>query len=63
MTKFTMPLHPHVVLALGYRAESSIYDQLANQLEVDEIYNIGDSQQARTIMAAIWEGYEVARQI
>ncbi|MFG0903223.1 oxidoreductase [Photobacterium damselae] len=55
--------YPHVVLALGYRAESSIYDQLANQLEVDEIYNIGDSQQARTIMAAIWEGYEVARQI
>ncbi|TON27428.1 2-enoate reductase, partial [Vibrio parahaemolyticus] len=55
--------YPHVILALGYKAESTIFDQLASQLEVEEVYNIGDSQQARTIMAAIWEGYEIARHI
>ncbi|MGL6313754.1 FAD-dependent oxidoreductase [Vibrio sp. WXL103] len=53
----------HVVLALGYKAEDSLYNQLANQLDVDHVYNIGDSQQARTIMTAIWDGYEVARHL
>lgn len=53
----------HVVLAMGYKAEDSLFNQLANELSVDEIYNIGDSQSARTIMTAIWDGYEVGRSI
>lgn len=53
----------HVVLALGYKAENSLHAALANELDVDEVFNIGDSQQARTIMAAIWDGYEVSRSL
>lgn len=53
----------HVVIAMGYRAEKSLYDELVTKLDVEHIYNIGDSQQARTIMAAIWDGYEIARSI
>jgi 2-enoate reductase len=51
----------HVILAMGYKAESGLFDNVANQVNAGEVFNVGDSQQARTIMAAIWEGYEVAR--
>ncbi len=51
----------HVVLALGYKAEDHLHEALANELDVDTVFNIGDSQQARTIMTAIWDGFEVAR--
>ncbi|MDX2321898.1 MAG: FAD-dependent oxidoreductase [Moritella sp.] len=50
----------HVVLALGYRAEGHLHEELANQLDVEEVFNIGDSQKARTIMTAVWDGFEVA---
>ncbi|MCW8329034.1 FAD-dependent oxidoreductase [Photobacterium sp. SDRW27] len=53
----------HVVLAMGYQAENSLYHKLGNELDVEEVFNIGDSQQARTIMAAIWDGYEVGRSL
>lgn len=53
----------HVVLALGYKAHDNLHEMLANELDVDEIFNIGDSQKARTIMTAIWDGYEVARSL
>ncbi|MDA0129495.1 FAD-dependent oxidoreductase [Vibrio sp. MarTm2] len=54
-------LSDHVVLALGYRAEDHLHEALANQLDVKNVFNIGDSQKARTIMTAIWDGFEVAR--
>ncbi|CDT24185.1 oxidoreductase [Vibrio coralliirubri] len=54
-------LSDHVVLALGYKAEDHLHEELANQLDVDEVFNIGDSQKARTIMTAIWDGFEVGR--
>ncbi|MGF1735591.1 FAD-dependent oxidoreductase [Photobacterium satsumensis] len=53
----------HVILAMGYNTEHSLFDELSHQLDVDDIFNIGDSQEARTIMAAIWDGYEVGRSI
>lgn len=53
----------HVVLALGYKSNDSLYGNLANELDVEEVFNIGDSQKARTIMTAIWDGYEVARSL
>lgn len=56
-------LTDHVILAVGYRSEDKLHESLANQLDVDEVFNIGDSQKARTIMAAIWDGYEVARSL
>lgn len=54
-------LSDHVVLALGYKAEDHLHEALANELDVDTVFNIGDSQKARTIMTAIWDGFEVAR--
>ncbi|WP_087024760.1 FAD-dependent oxidoreductase [Thaumasiovibrio subtropicus] len=53
----------HVIIALGYKAENSFYNEVANSINADEVFNIGDSQEARTIMTAIWEGFEVARHL
>lgn len=53
----------HVVLALGYKSKDQLYQTLANELDVEQVFNIGDSQKARTIMAAIWDGYEVGRNV
>ncbi|NBI51226.1 oxidoreductase [Photobacterium alginatilyticum] len=53
----------HVILALGYKSTDGLYEELANKLDVEEVFNIGDSQDARTIMAAIWDGYEVGRSL
>lgn len=53
----------HVILAMGYKANSSLFDEIANKVDADEVFNIGDSQEARTIMAAIWDGYEVGRSL
>jgi 2-enoate reductase len=50
-----------VVLALGFRPES----QLRQQLEgiVPELFVIGDCLQPRKIINAIWEGFHTARSI
>lgn len=53
----------HVIIAMGYKAESHFFDEFANQVDALEVYNIGDSQAARTIMTAIWDGYEVGRSL
>lgn len=53
----------HVILAMGYEAESSLFDQIAPEIDAADVFNIGDSQQARTIMAAIWDGYEIGRSL
>ncbi|GAL13423.1 2,4-dienoyl-CoA reductase [Vibrio astriarenae] len=53
----------HVIVAIGYRAESTLFDELERKLDVDNIYNIGDSKKARTIMAAIWDAYEITRSL
>ncbi|MGL6315631.1 FAD-dependent oxidoreductase [Vibrio sp. WXL103] len=53
----------HVIVAIGYRAESTLFNELERKLDVDNIYNIGDSKQARTIMAAIWDAYEITRSL
>ena len=41
-----------VVLALGFRA--------SNPLKEENVHVIGDAKQAKTIMNAIWEGYELS---
>ncbi|MGV2989810.1 FAD-dependent oxidoreductase [Vibrio sp. E150_011] len=51
----------HIILAMGYKSASSLFDSLHGKLDVEEVYNIGDSKKARTIMSAIWEGYEIGR--
>lgn len=51
----------HIVLALGYESQNQLYQSLSNELDVEQVFNIGDSQKTRTIMAAIWDGYEIGR--
>ena len=41
-----------VVLALGFRA--------SNPLKEENVHVIGDAKQSKTIMNAIWEGYELS---
>jgi 2-enoate reductase len=50
-----------IVLAAGLKSEDKLYKSLIGK--VPQIYNIGDSQQPRNIMGAIWDGYEVGRAI
>jgi pyruvate/2-oxoglutarate dehydrogenase complex dihydrolipoamide dehydrogenase (E3) component len=50
-----------VVLALGVRPRSETVQALAGL--VPEVYVIGDCQQARNLMAAIHDGFNVAAEI
>lgn len=50
-----------VVVAIGTRPESSLYDSLKD--EVKEIYNIGDSNGGGIIPNAVYEGYTVGNLI
>lgn len=50
-----------VVLAIGGRPETSLYDSLKD--EVKEIYNIGDSNGGGIIPNAVYEGYTVGNKI
>lgn len=57
-----MPLKAEtVVVAVGYKPDCALYSLLKEK--VPELYNIGDSREAANIMSAIWDGYEVARNI
>lgn len=49
------------ILSIGYRSKSPVYD--ACQYEYEEVYKLGDSKQVKNIRNAIWDGYEVARNI
>jgi 2-enoate reductase len=50
-----------VVLAVGQEPSQDLYREL--QGKIPNIYLIGDSRQAKNIMNAIWDAYEVARTI
>ena len=50
-----------VVLAIGYRIEHSLFDEL--KYDYAEIYNLGDAREVRNIRGAIWDAFEVARSI
>ena len=53
----------NVVIAVGYKADRDVVNDFMQSLDTKEIYTIGDAQQARTIMTAIWDGFEVARNL
>ncbi len=53
----------HIVLALGYESQNQLYKDITNNLNVEHVFNIGDSQQPRSIMTAIWDGYEIGRSL
>lgn len=50
-----------VILAVGYGANRSLYEELEDM--VDEIYVIGDANRPRKIVNAVHEGNKIARQI
>jgi 2-enoate reductase len=50
-----------VILAVGLKPEQKLFDSLKGT--IPDIYLIGDAKQPRNIMSAIWDAYEVARDI
>ncbi len=50
-----------VVIAVGYKPDNSLYNSLIK--EMFEVYPIGDSREAANYMNAIWDAYDVARNI
>ncbi|SHO55911.1 oxidoreductase [Vibrio quintilis] len=59
-TKTLVPVDS-VILAIGYDSERHLYDQI--KYEIPDIHLIGDSRKVQNIMYAIWDAYEVARNI
>lgn len=50
-----------ITLCLGLRSDKQLYSALAGK--TPNLYLIGDAREARNIMGAIWDAYEVARTI
>ncbi len=50
-----------VLVAVGYRSEKNLQEDLSG-LNIP-VYNIGDSREVKNIIHAIWDAYEVARNI
>lgn len=50
-----------IILAIGYNSERTIYEQL--KFDIADIHLIGDARKVSNIMYAIWDAYEVARNI
>jgi 2-enoate reductase len=50
-----------VILALGYVSNTTPFDTIANGLDVEDIFNIGDSRNPGNYLTAIFEGYEIGR--
>lgn len=51
----------HVVLAVGYRNRSTLYDELQDLVE--EVYQIGDCKAVRKIADAVGEGHIIAKSL
>lgn len=50
-----------VISAVGYKSENRLYESIKDMNK--PIYNIGDSAQVHNIMYAIWNAYEITRNI
>jgi 2-enoate reductase len=50
-----------IIFSVGYRSNNSLYSKVENL--ADEVYLLGDAKNVRNIMFAIWDAYEIARQI
>ena len=64
MDEFSLKKTLHVdtvVLAVGLKSDQGLYRLLVGN--IPNLYLIGDGKQARNIMNAIWDAYEVARTI
>lgn len=49
-----------VVLAVGFRPDDDLYQQMQ---DADELYAIGDCRQFKNVHQAVWDAYEVANHI
>ena len=49
------------ILAVGYNSQRDLYEEI--RYEVPEVHLLGDARQVQNIMYAIWDAYEVARNI
>lgn len=49
------------IIAIGYLSEKSLYDEI--KFEIPNIHLLGDANEVSNIMYAIWNAYEVARNI
>jgi 2-enoate reductase len=58
--KETLPADT-IIIAVGLQPEQGIYRLLQGNLT--NLYLIGDAREAKNIMNAIWDAYEVARAI
>jgi 2-enoate reductase len=50
-----------VIIAVGYDADRSLYNDLL--FDVPELYLLGDARRVSNIMYAVWDAFEVARNI
>lgn len=50
-----------VMMAVGYRPDTALYDELRGCGKA--IYNVGDSRHVQNIMHAIWDAFQVAREL
>lgn len=50
-----------IMLAVGYRPNAALYDKLRKCGKA--VYNIGDSRHVQNIMHAIWDAFQVAREL
>lgn len=51
-----------VIIAVGYKSEDGLYQSVKDTLKVP-VYHVGDSRNVNNIMYAIWEAYEIAREM
>ncbi|WP_440837256.1 hypothetical protein [Paenibacillus sp. 22594] len=49
------------ILAVGYAPQKKLYDELSQELP--ETYLLGDAKQVQNIMYAVWDAYEVVKNI
>ena len=49
------------IVAIGYNSQSKLYDEVKSA--IGEIYLLGDARKVQNIMYAIWDAYEVAKNI
>ena len=50
-----------LIAAVGYQSEDALYESLKD-MDIP-VYNIGDSSRVHNIMYAIWNAYELARNL
>ncbi len=52
----------HIVVSVGYISDHQLYDEFI-KLKGDSVHLIGDAVQPENVMKAIWDAYEIARNV